>query len=100
MPSNAPSPLLWPSNKIASTKCNLSLGTTCMVVEDGSDCKRIKRKGGNENFLVQIKYMHIIQNTGAIDYSLNIVSLMPNKIFSYLPSKSLTQYHTKAILQE
>ena len=75
MPSNAPSPFLWPSNKRTSTKCNISLGTTCMVIEDGSDCRKIKRHGGNEKCLVQIKYMHSIQNTGSIDYSLNIVSV-------------------------
>ena len=32
------SPLMFLSKKITLTKCNVSLGTTYMVIEDGGDC--------------------------------------------------------------
>ena len=44
-----------------------------MVIEYGSGCGRIKLKGGKEEFLVQIKYIQRINNTVAIDFSLNII---------------------------
>ena len=39
-----------------------------MVIEDGRIFGIIKQKQENEKCLVRIKYMHIIQNTGAIYY--------------------------------
>ena len=45
--------LFYPSNKIIPTNLNIYLVTTYTVIEDGSDCGRIKRKGDNGKFLVQ-----------------------------------------------
>ena len=44
-----PSPLIYPSNKIIPTKCNIHLGTTYRVIEDVIDYAEIKRKLYNEN---------------------------------------------------
>ena len=68
-----PYPLIFTSNKIIPTKCDIYLSTTYMVIEYGSGCGRIKLKGGKEEFLVQIKYIQRINNTVAIDFSLNVI---------------------------
>ena len=49
------------------------MGSIFVSIKDGSDCSRMKRRGGNKKCLFQIKYMHNIKNTEEIDYSLNIL---------------------------